>query len=31
VLEGSGLLVDGVPFEARGGWDPYEGWDGEDG
>ncbi|HEY5231718.1 MAG TPA: thiamine-phosphate kinase [Galbitalea sp.] len=31
VVEGSGLLVDDVPFEARGGWDPYEGWDGEDG
>ncbi len=28
VVEGSGLLVDGVAYEARGGWDPYEGWDG---
>ena len=28
VRAGEGLLVDGVPFEARGGWDPYEGWDG---
>jgi thiamine-monophosphate kinase len=31
VVEGIGLLVDGEPFEARGGWDPYEDWDGEDG
>jgi thiamine-monophosphate kinase len=31
VVNGVGLLVDGEPFEARGGWDPYEGWDGEDG
>ena len=31
VVPGAGLLVDGEPFEARGGWDPYEGWDGEDG
>jgi thiamine-monophosphate kinase len=31
VVDGVGLLVDGQPFEARGGWDPYEGWDGEDG
>jgi thiamine-monophosphate kinase len=31
VVEGAGVLVDGVPFEERGGWDPYEGWDGEDG
>ena len=31
VVEGVGLFVDGEPFEARGGWDPYEGWDGEDG
>jgi thiamine-monophosphate kinase len=28
VVEGSDVLVDGVRFEARGGWDPYEGWDG---
>jgi thiamine-monophosphate kinase len=28
VVEGSGVLVDGVPYDARGGWDPYEGWDG---
>jgi thiamine-monophosphate kinase len=31
VVEGAGLLVDGAPFEARGGWDPYEGWNGEGG
>ncbi|MDQ1552677.1 MAG: thiamine-monophosphate kinase, partial [Actinomycetota bacterium] len=31
VVDGVGLLVDGQPFDARGGWDPYEGWDGEDG
>ena len=31
VVNGGGLLVDGQPFDARGGWDPYEGWDGEDG
>ncbi len=28
VRAGEGLLVDGVPFDARGGWDPYEGWNG---
>jgi thiamine-monophosphate kinase len=28
VVGDTGVLVDGVPFEARGGWDPYEGWDG---
>jgi thiamine-monophosphate kinase len=31
VIEGNGLLVDSDPFDDRGGWDPYEGWDGEDG
>ncbi len=31
VVNDTGVLVDGVPFESRGGWDPYEGWDGEDG
>ena len=31
VVEGIGLLVNGDPFDARGGWDPYEGWDGKDG
>ncbi|HEX4443179.1 MAG TPA: thiamine-phosphate kinase [Galbitalea sp.] len=28
VIQGSGVLVDGVAYGARGGWDPYEGWDG---
>ncbi|MFJ3392148.1 thiamine-phosphate kinase [Leifsonia aquatica] len=28
VREGSGLLVDGSPFDERGGWDPYLEWDG---
>lgn len=28
VREGSGLLVDGRPFDERGGWDPYLEWDG---
>lgn len=28
VVEGSGVLVDGRPFDVRGGWDPYEEWDG---
>lgn len=28
VVEGAGLLVCGEPFEERGGWDPYAGWDG---
>jgi len=28
VVEGHGVLVDGVEFEARG-WDPYQGWNGE--
>ena len=28
VVAGVGLLVDGVAYEARGGWDPYAGWDG---
>jgi thiamine-monophosphate kinase len=31
VVGGTGLLIDGRPFDDRGGWDPYEGWDGEDG
>ena len=25
---GAGLLVGGRPFDERGGWDPYVGWDG---
>jgi thiamine-monophosphate kinase len=28
VVAGSGLLVDGQPYEAYGGWDPYEDWNG---
>lgn len=28
VREGEGVLVDGVPFDELGGWDPYAGWDG---
>ena len=31
VREGSGLLVDGIPFGERGGWDPYLEWDGRRG
>lgn len=31
VTEGAGLLVDGTPYERRGGWDPYAGWDGASG
>ncbi|MFP3465022.1 thiamine-phosphate kinase [Leifsonia sp. SIMBA_070] len=31
VREGTGLLVDGVPFDERGGWDPYLEWDGGSG
>ena len=26
--DGHGLLVGGVPYVLRGGWDPYDGWDG---
>lgn len=28
VREGEGVLVGGVPYLARSGWDPYENWDG---
>jgi thiamine-monophosphate kinase len=28
VAEGEGLFVRGAPFDERGGWDPYENWDG---
>lgn len=28
VVAGEGVLVAGAPYERRGGWDPYEGWDG---
>ena len=31
VREGAGLLVDGRPFDERGGWDPYLEWDGHAG
>ena len=31
VVAGSGVLVDGAAYESRGGWDPYEGWDGRAG
>lgn len=26
--DGHALLVGGVPYSRRGGWDPYDGWDG---
>lgn len=28
VVAGHGILADGVPFGERGGWDPYDGWNG---
>ncbi|MBU1586759.1 MAG: thiamine-phosphate kinase, partial [Actinobacteria bacterium] len=28
VVAGEGVLVDGVPYLERSGWDPYAGWDG---
>ena len=28
VVAGSGLLVDGQPYDERGGWDPYDEWSG---
>jgi thiamine-monophosphate kinase len=31
VVSGSGVLVDGAAFDERGGWDPYEDWNGERG
>jgi thiamine-monophosphate kinase len=31
VVDGSGVLVDGRPYEELGGWDPYLGWDGHAG
>jgi len=31
VVAGEGVFVDGVPFEARGGWDPFADWSGEAG
>lgn len=27
VVEGSGVLVDGEPYDRLGGWDPFSGWD----
>jgi thiamine-monophosphate kinase len=31
VVAGAGILVDGTPFDERGGWDPYEDWNGDRG
>ena len=31
VVEGEGVLVNGEPFGRRGGWDPYEDWNGKQG
>jgi len=31
VREGTGLLVDGRPYERAGGWDPFAGWNGGSG
>jgi thiamine-monophosphate kinase len=31
VVSGAGVLVDGAAFDERGGWDPYEDWNGERG
>lgn len=28
VREGEGVLIDGVAYQARGGWDPFAEWDG---
>ena len=28
VVAGEGVLVDGEPYERRGGWDPYDDWSG---
>jgi thiamine-monophosphate kinase len=28
VLAGSGVTVDGRELDERGGWDPYEDWNG---
>ena len=28
VLVGTGVTVDGRPLDERGGWDPYEDWNG---
>jgi thiamine-monophosphate kinase len=29
VVAGQGLRVDGHPYDATGGWDPYAGWNGD--
>lgn len=31
VRAGTGLLVDGRPYTERGGWDPFDGWNGQTG
>jgi thiamine-monophosphate kinase len=31
VVAGAGVLVDGQPYDERGGWDPYEQWTGQAG
>jgi len=31
VVAGEGVLVDGQPYDERGGWDPYEQWSGQAG
>jgi thiamine-monophosphate kinase len=31
VVAGEGVLVDGLHYEKRGGWDPYEQWSGQGG
>jgi thiamine-monophosphate kinase len=31
VVAGSGVFVDGRPYDELGGWDPYLGWDGRSG
>lgn len=28
VRVGSGIAIDGRPFDGRGGWDPFDGWNG---
>jgi thiamine-monophosphate kinase len=28
VVDGTGVLVDGQPYDDRGGWDPFAGWNG---
>ena len=31
VVAGAGVLVDGQPYDERGGWDPYDEWSGQAG